>query len=399
MSLDKNINWKKAICGICPAGCWVQVGLQNGKLVDIKADTGHPLGMICRRGEHAPEIVHGENRLKYPLKRIGKKGNYEFEQISWDEAYGEIVQNLNKIKKESGAEAVSVYTGRGAFELSLCDIFQPKGVAVSSASNVLFPFGSPNTMGVGALCYVSFAMLAPHVTMGRMLINMFTDIENSELLVVWGANPATDSPPLDMYRLEAAAKRGADIFVIDPRRTETIERTGGKWIPIRPGTDGALALSMIEVMIEEELYDSDFAENWCLGFDELTRYVQHFTPEVTEEITGVPAEIIRELARKISQATGACPIMYTGLEYSNSGIQAIRAVFTLFALAGQLDVPGGIGLAMLNSHFPINRSCNQENTNLSKAVAFDKFPVYSNYRGESHASGLVNSVLKGCLFK
>jgi anaerobic selenocysteine-containing dehydrogenase len=273
---------------------------------------------------------------------------------------------------------------------------QPKGVAVSSASNILFPFGSPNTMGVGALCYVSFAVIAPHVAMGRMLINMFTDMENAEMLVVWGANPATDSPPLDMDRLEAAAKRGVDIVVIDPRRTETATRTNAQWIPIRPGTDGALALSMIEVMTEEELYDEDFTKNWCHGFKELLAYVQHFRPEVTETITGVPADTVRDLARRICGASGACPVMYTGLEYSNSGIQAIRTVLTLFALAGHLDVPGGIGLAMPNSHFPINRSCNQENPNIALAVAREKFPIYSNYRGESHASGLVDSVLKGC---
>jgi len=274
-------------------------------------------------------------------------------------------------------------------------MFQPKGAAVSSASNVLFPFGSPNTMGVGALCYVSFAMIAPHVTMGRMLINMFTDMENAEMLVVWGTNPATDSPPLDMYRLEAAARRGADIVVIDPRRTEAAIRTNAQWVPIRPGTDCALALSMIEVMIEEELYDADFAENWCNGFQELATYVQHFRPEVAEAITGVPADTIRDLSRRICRASGACPVMYTGLEYSNSGIQSVRAVLTLFALAGQLDVPGGIGLAMPNSHFPINRSCNQENPAIDMAVAREKFPVYSSYRGESHASGLIYSVLRG----
>jgi cysteine desulfurase NifS len=228
-----------------------------------------------------------------------------------------------------------------------------------------------------------------------MLVNMFTDMENAEMLVVWGANPATDSPPLDMHRLEAAAKRGADIVVIDPRRTDTAARTGGRWVPIRPGTDGALALSMIEVMIDEELYDERFAEDWCHGFDELRTYVQHFRPEVAESITGVPADTIRDLARRICHATGACPIMYTGLEYSNSGIQAIRAVLSLFALAGQLDVPGGLGLAMLNSHFPINRACNQANPNLDGAVAREKFPIYSSYRGESHASGLVASVLEG----
>ena len=387
--------WKKGLCGICPAGCWVEVKLQNGRLVDIRADDSHPLGMICRRGEHAPEIIYSKHRLKYPMKRVGPKGTFEFERISWDEAYDIIVKKLQTIKAESGAEAVAIYTGRGAFELSLCDIFKPKGVAVSSASSVLFPFGSPNTMGVGALCYASFAMIAPHLTMGRMLINMFTDIENAELLVVWGANPATDSPPLDMYRLEAAARRGAQVVVIDPRRTETAIRTNAEWIPIRPETDGALALSMIEVIIEEDLYDEDFAENWTHGFPELRQYVQHFTPPVVEKITGIPAQTIRQLARRIATASGACPVMYTGLEYSNSGIQAIRAVFTLFALAGQLDVPGGIGLAMADSHFPINRSCNQPNPNLERAVARDKFPIYSLYRGESHASGLVTSVLEG----
>jgi len=386
---------KKGICGICPAGCWVEVGIEDGKLASIEPDSGHPLGMLCRRGRHAPEIVHSEHRLTRPLRRKGAKGSHDFEPISWDDAYDEIVARLGEIKRESGPEAVAIYTGRGAFELSLCDMFQPKGVSVSSASSVLFPFGSPNTMGVGALCYVSFAMMAPHLTLGRTLTDMFTDLESAELIVVWGANPATDSPPLDMHRIQAAAERNAEIVVIDPRHTDTAKQVGARWVPIRPGTDGALALSMIGVLIDEDLFHEDFAENWCHGFDELASYVQHFSPEVTEKITGVPAQQIRELARRIAGATGACPVMYTGLEYSDSGLQGIRAVLTLFALAGQLDVPGGIGLAMPESHFPINRSCNVENPDLERAVAREKYPLYSLYRGESHASGLVQSVLEG----
>ncbi|HEB86247.1 MAG TPA: aminotransferase class V-fold PLP-dependent enzyme [Gammaproteobacteria bacterium] len=394
--MDKRaIEWKKGVCGICPAGCWIEAGMQDGKMVDIRADKSHQLGMICRRGQHAPEIIYSEQRLKYPMKRVGPKGSHAFERISWDEAYDCIVKNLNAIKTESGPEAVSIYTGRGAFELSLCDMYQPKGVAVSSASNILFPFGSPNTMGVGALCYVSFAMIAPDVTLGSMLINMYTDMENAELLVIWGTNPATDSPPLDMARLEAAAKRGCDIVLIDPRYTETAKRTGAEWIPIRPGTDGALALSMMGVLIDEDLYDEKFVDQWTLGFDELVTYVQHFRPEVVEKITGVAADKIRDLARRIARATGAAPVMYTGLEYSNSGIQAIRAVLSLFAISGHLDTPGGTGLAMRDQHFPINRSCNQQNPDLPRAAARDKFPIYSDYRGESHASGLVDAVLHG----
>ncbi len=389
------LEWKPGICGICPAGCWVEVGLRNGTLVAIQPAANHTLGMICRRGQHAPEIVYSEHRLKYPMRRAGPKGSYEFERISWDEAYNIIVENLNTIKAESGPEAVAIYTGRGAQELSLCDMFQPHGVDVSSASNILFPFGSPNTMGVGALCYVSIHVIAPRVTMGRTQPNMFTDIENAEMLVVWGTNPATDSPPSDMQRLAAAARRGADIVVIDPRRTETAVRTNARWVPIRPGTDGALALSMIEVMLEEELYDQEFAEYWCHGFDALATYVRHFRPEVAETITGVPAATIRDLTRRICHASGASLLMFTGLEYSNSGVQSARAVLTLFALAGQLDVPGGIGLTMLNGNFPINRSCNQKNPDLGLAVARDEFPIYSNCRGESHAIGLVKSVLKG----
>ena len=385
---------KKGICGICPAGCWVQVGVEGGNLVSIEADEGHPLGMICKRGRHAPEIVHSPDRLQYPMRRVGPKGTYEFERVSWDQAYEDIVAGLEKIRDELGPEAVSIYTGRGAFELSLCDIYQPKEAAVSSASSILFPFGSPNTMGVGALCYVSFAMIAPHVTMGRMLVNMFTDIENADLLVVWGANPATDSPPLDMYRLEAAHRRGAEVIVIDPRRTETAARTNAEWIPIRPGTDGALALGILQVMVEEELYDEEFADNWTVGFDELCTYLQHFRPEVVEATTGVPAETVERLARRIAASGGAAPIMYTGLEYSNSGIQAIRAVLTLFALAGKLDVLGGIGLATANTHFPINHSGILPNPNLDRAVARDRFPLYSQYRGESHALGLVDAVLE-----
>ncbi|MFQ6047126.1 MAG: molybdopterin-dependent oxidoreductase, partial [Gemmatimonadales bacterium] len=126
------LEWKSGICGICPAGCWVEVGMKDGRIADIRADTGHPLGMICRRGQHAPEIIYSKNRLRYPMRRVGAKGSHEFERISWDDAYDEIVRRLNDIRRESGPEAVAIYTGRGAFELSLCDMFQPKGVAISS---------------------------------------------------------------------------------------------------------------------------------------------------------------------------------------------------------------------------------------------------------------------------
>ena len=227
----------------------------------------------------------------------------------------------------------------GSFELSLCDVYQPAGVAVSSASSVLFPYGSPNTMGVGALCYVAYGMIAPHLTMGRMLIDMFNDIEHSELVVVWGTNPATDSPPIEMNRIMAARARGADVVVIDPRRTATVKLADAEWIPIRPGTDGALALGMCNVLIEEELYDERFVKEWTVGFDDFSRYVQHFRPEVVERITGIPAESVVSLARRMAAARGVSQLMFTGMEYSGGGVQAIRATLVLWAPRGPARCP------------------------------------------------------------
>ena len=395
MSVGKP-NKKRAICGICSAGCWVVVNYdEQGRIAKVEPDDSSPLGMICKLGELSPQIVYSKDRILYPMKRKGPKGTYDFERISWDVAYDIIVDKLNTIKGESGPEATAVYTGSGSFELANCDFYQPKGVAVSSASSVLFPFGSPNTMGVGALCYVSFAMIAPHVTMGGMFINMFSDIENAKLIVVWGKNPAAHCPPDDFIRIEKAHKRGAKIVVIDPRKTVMAQYENAEWIPIRPGTDGALALGLCNVLIEEELYDENLVDNWTVGFDEFNRYVQHFRPEVVEGITGVPAETVRSVARRIAQTDGVAPVMYSGLEYSDGSVQAIRATFVLWALAGKLDVPGGRCFKMAKNRFPINKDGNLPNPDVRKAAGFNNFPIYTKYRGEFHANILPQAVLEG----
>lgn len=387
---------KQALCGICPAGCWVVVTYDHeGKIEKVRSDEGSDLGILCKLGEHSAEIVYSKDRLLYPMRRKGPKGTYEFEKISWEDAYDSITGRLQRIKKDFGPEAVAVYTGRGSFELSMCDVYQPKGVAISSASSILFPFGSPNTMGVGSLCYVSFAMIAPHVTMGGMLMNMFSDIENAELIVVWGANPATDCPPLDLKRIMRAHERGVQVVVIDPRRTMTAKLTNAEWIPIRSGTDGALALGMCNVIIREELYDEKFVKDWTRGFDEFSRYVQHFRPEVVENITGIPAKKIESLARRIAAANGVSPVMYSGLEYSDSGVQAIRATCVLWALAGQLDVPGGRCFAMRENQFPVNRVGHIPSPDIRNAIGRSQFPVYSFYRAESHPAALPDAVIHG----
>ncbi|MBS3732552.1 MAG: molybdopterin-dependent oxidoreductase, partial [Desulfobacterales bacterium] len=386
---------KRGICGICAAGCWIVAEYdESGRISGIRPDESSEMGIVCKLGEHAADIVYSEHRLRHPMRRTGPKGTYEFEPISWDEAMETIAARYKDIKAAHGAEATAIYTGVGTFELAYCDVFQPSGVEVSSAASVLFPFGSPNTMGVGALCYVAYGMIAPHVTFGRILNDMYNDIENAELIVIWGTNPATDLPPVDMRRVVNATKRGAGVVVIDPRRTEAVTLTGGQWVPIRPGTDGALALGMCNVLIAEELYDEPFVRDWTVGFSDFASYVQHYRPEVVQEITGVDAHTVRSLARRLAAARGASQLMYTGMEYSTTGVQGIRATLVLWALAGQLDMPGGRCFMMPGNNFPINRDGLVENPDTGIRIGKDRFPVYVKYRDEAHAIDLPKSVLE-----
>lgn len=161
----------------------------------------------------------------------------------------------------------------------------------------------------------------------------------------------------------------------------------------------ALALGLCNVLIEEELYDEAFVHDWTRGFKKFNQYVQHFRPEVVERITGVPADTVVSLARQIANAEGAAPAMYSGLEYCDSGVQAIRATMVLWALAGQLDVPGGRCFTMNENLFPINRSEYIANPDLKNAIGKDRFPVYTAYRKEGHAIALPDSVLKGKPYK
>ncbi|WP_176068145.1 aminotransferase class V-fold PLP-dependent enzyme [Anaeromyxobacter diazotrophicus] len=386
---------RDGLCGICPAGCPIRAVVAGDRLVRVEPAPDAPAGLFCTIGSRSPDVVHDPDRVATPLRRRGPKGTLAFEPVGWDEAMDGLARRLLRLREEHGPEAVAIYTGRGSFDQALCDIYQPAGVTVSSASSVLFPFGSPNTLGVGALCYVAFAMIAPHVTLGEMLVGMESDLERAELVVLWGANPATDSPPRAHHQVLQARRNGAEVIAIDPRRGETAVAAGAEWIPIRPGTDGALALGLIEVLLSEELHDDRFARDFTVGFDDLRRLVQHFRPEVVEGITGVPAATVRRLARRIAAARGAAPVTYTGLEYSGNGVQALRAQLVLWALAGQLDVPGGLLLRMKQGLFPQNRTRLQPNPDVGKALGRDRFPLYTHYRGESHAIALPPAVLDG----
>jgi anaerobic selenocysteine-containing dehydrogenase len=342
----------------------------------------------------ASEIVYSKDRLLHPQKRIGARGEGRFEPIGWEEAFELLVGSLRNVAAQYGPEATCIYTGRGNFEFGLNEAFAPAGTAESSANAVLFPFGSPNTTGVGSLCYASYGMIAPRALFGDYIRNIHEDLENADLILVWGANPATDSPPVNLRRLKQARARGARIVVIDHRRSETAKATQAEWVAIRPGTDGALALGMLQVAISEGLYDRAFVDSWTHGFTELAEHVRPMTAETVQAITGVPAETVRELARAIARAKGCSVLTYTGLEYSNSGLQAIRAVWILQAVAGHLDVPGG-KLFKMPGRARTGRILTEPLTSAPAPIGAKEYPLYHAVRRELHAGLIPRAVLEG----
>jgi len=383
-----------SICGVCPAGCGVTVHLRDERIERLTPLKGHPCGIVCPRGSRAGDVVHSKDRLLYPQRRVGTRGDGRYERITWDQAYELWVEHLQKIAEQFGPEANALYTGRGNFEFALNEFFSPSGTSESSANAVLFPFGSPNAVGIGSLCYAAHGMIAPQALFGAHLRDIEEDIDGADLIVVWGANPATDSPPTNLRRIKKAKARKVPVVVIDHRRNETARAVGAEWIGVRPGTDGALALGLIAVIIEEDLYDHEFVTQWTHGFEDLSAYAKTFTAARVEAITGVPADRVYTLARQIATAFGCSFVMYTGLEYSNSGVQAIRAAWAVQALTGHLDVAGGKLFRMpdrLRSHRPTVTPP----VSGRKPLGADEYPLYYETRREAHAIMLPQAILEG----
>ena len=157
------------MCGVCAAGCGVEVIIENGRIARLRPRKDHPRGIVCTRGTRAAEIVYSPDRILYPQRRIGERGEGRFERITWDEAFESIVAGIHAVAAAHGPEAIATYTGRGNFEFGLNEAFAPEGPTESSANAVLFPFGSPNAAGVGPLCFVSAGLIAPRSLMGEKI--------------------------------------------------------------------------------------------------------------------------------------------------------------------------------------------------------------------------------------
>lgn len=316
--------WVATDCTICYHSCGMKVRVEDGRITQVEGLKDHPLnkGKLCPKGERAIELVYHPDRLKYPLKRI----NGQWKRISWEDALTEIADKLQSLKKEFGPEALSIFSGSiGVENLEMMEMAQRfKGA-----------FGSPNFISVEGICY-RMRIRARQMTFGKYPVEEM----NTQLYVLWGHNPEQSDFPLHLAIEENLAK-GSKLVVIDPKRI-SLANKAEMYLPIRPGTDGALALALMHVIIKENLYDKDFVEQWTHGFEKLVPHVEPYTPEWAEKITRVPAEEIRTLARLYARAESASIFQGTNTQdQTANGTQNSRAFAILQTITGNINNPGG----------------------------------------------------------
>ncbi|MBS3756519.1 MAG: molybdopterin-dependent oxidoreductase [Desulfobacterales bacterium] len=309
-------------------GCRLQVTVENGQITAIRGDSQGYLnaGYSCPKGRAMSEVHDHPKRLKTPLIREGVRGSDQWRSASWEEALDTVARGLDRIRRRDGAKSVAFCQG------------MPKGLEHFALIRLANIFGSPNLVAVQDVCH------APREMTGRHMCGFYPvpDVHSStDLIVLWGSNTrATNEEGVISSQILARMKQGAQLIVIDPRRTG-LAAEAAFHLPLRPGTDGALALAFLHVIITEDRYDRSFVESWTTGFDALAEHVRAFTPQWAAKITGVDAGTIEQAARAYAQARPGCIAWGNAVEQTPAAFDTIRCLVSLMAVCGNLDVPGG----------------------------------------------------------
>lgn len=318
----------RSTCTICQIGCGILVHVNNeGQVTAVEGDPESPLneGIICSKGRAALEYLYHPDRLKQPLKRVGERGEGKWRQIGWDEALDTIAAKLDKTKKNFGAESIAFTSGTSKGDLT--------EDYLKRFANL---FGSPNVASMAYVCFMP-RMRASLLTYGFFATNDFD--YPPKAIVSWGINPSYNLHHV-YRRMVRAINQGTKLMVVNPFPIEGAE-LAEIWLKVRPATDLALALGMINVIINEELYDKEFVEKWVFGFDELRSHIREYSPEKVSEITWVPAEQIRKAAEFYATNKPACLQWGNAIDHGVNNFQTARALCILRAITGNLEIPGG----------------------------------------------------------
>ena len=343
-------DWIATCCNMCGGTTGIFARVHNGRIIKIEPNSSNPVGVcnistdyaelkstggpiarMCPKGNAGIMTQYDPDRVKRPLKRVGARGAGQWQEIPYNQAVSEIAATLAAIKSESGPERVVWFTEDNTavpIQQSFCNVFgTPNFLQHSNLCDVARKFGFEKTLGNG---------------------RPLADFRNTKYMLIFGWNPlsATKWAHLPRILLDGLGN-GAKLVLVDPRCSETAEKAlqyGGRWLAIRPGTDGALALALANVIISEKLYDADFVANWTVGFPQFSAMVATKTPAWAAPITGISATTIRQVARELATTKPAVVDAWSGPGQHMNGAEGSRAIAALAGLIGQVDKPGTLVL-------------------------------------------------------
>lgn len=367
----------KTTCRMCGTLCGIDVHVKDNKVVEVRGNKDNILnkGRICIKGSSAPTWLNHPDRLYKPLK----KTENGFVEIELEQAMDEIAEKLLQIQEDYGKNAIGVWKGEGI------DFAQQEELA----RRFIYSVGSPNYFSNDTQCFAS-RYLSFNLVYGLW---PQADYENTKLSFHWGTNPPI-SHSFWMQQINKGRDKGAKLIAIDTRYTE-VARQADLFLLIRPGTDGALAWGIIHEMIERDIIDHEFVDNYTVGYDKVVEYAKAFTREKVHEITGVAPEDIKKIGDMLDWARPrVCSWPGTGLEHQVNGVNSIRAMTIIDALSGALDRKGGMLTPQGLGQRDLTLYGEMDLEDLHP-IGAKEHPVVYEKRHECHTLMLMDQILSG----
>jgi anaerobic selenocysteine-containing dehydrogenase len=325
----------------CPDTCALVVTVKDGVAIKVEGDSEHPTtaGVLCAKVSKYTERTYHKDRLTTPLKRVGAKGSGQFVPVTWDEAIADIAAKLKAIAAVD-AEAILPYSYAGTMGFVQGDGMAARFFHKLGASRLDRTICS--AAGMAGLRY----------TLGGSVGMDVEQFQNAKLIILWGTNPVTSSVHL-WTRVQEAKRNGARIIAIDPFNSDSAQKCH-QHIAIKPGTDAALALSMMQVLFSENLLDQDYVTQYTLGADQLRARADQYPPEIAAKICGIQAQTIVNLAREYASTKRAAIRLNYGMQRVRGGANAVRAIVSLPALTGAWREPAGGVLLSSSAFYPLD---------------------------------------------
>ena len=398
LTVTRGCAWSPPGCH--PVGCGIKTYVNsNGELVRIEGDENHPVtgGRLCVRCLIMRDYVYNPDRVLYPMKRAREdRGKNKWERITWDEAFDTIAEKVAYYKENYGAESILMQGGTGREGGPMLPAYAQAALGTPNASQPLSGYSCyiPRVAGTTYVTGVAY----PEMDYAGGLPGRYDDpaFKLPELIVFWGKDPLpTNGDGLFGHAAIDMMRRGSKLMSIDPRVNWVATRAD--WhLRLRPGTDTALGMAMLNVIIEEDLYDHDFVDKWCYGFEQLAERVKEMPAEKAAEITGVDAGLITEAARVYAAAKPAQIAWGLAIDMKSNGMQAGHCILALEAITGNLDVPGGQLVGDVNDGLELGFGWKELGPELQeKILGLKRYPAMVSFVLNAHCDMVLDALETG----